>query len=283
MKKIILGIAALAFFATSCKNDKSETVTPDPPKAADWYITEAVAHPVVNGVVTQDRDSLLYTYNTDKTVNTVEEFNLGGETGYSLYTFVYDQGKLTKVTGKYSKTAAAETLKEFRYSGANLVRMFNPGEANSNYDSLVYDNNKLIKAVKIRTDKTANRILEYTWENNNVTVEKEYRPDMNTNEMVINYTRKYTYNDVANPFKSLALAYYLLGDQMNDANHLSAHEMTARERGTPAGTTYDFYTVTREQNDKKLTISETSWLKTLSTDPNKAEYITTYKYTDLNK
>lgn len=283
MKKIILGIAALAIFAVSCKSDKNETVTPDPPKPADWYITVAVAHPIVNGVATQDADSLLYTYNADKTVNTIEEYNIGAETGYALYTYTYDQGKLTKLTAKYSKTGATETVKEFRYSGANLVRMFEPGQANSNYDSLVYENNKLIKFVKIRAEKTANRTLEYTWENNNVTVEKEYRPDVNTHEMVINYTRKYTYNDVANPYKSLALAYYLQGDQMNSANHLSAHEMTARERGTPAGTTYDFYTVTREQNDKKLTISETNWLKTLSTDPNKAQDITTYKYTDLNK
>lgn len=281
MKKIILGIAALAMFAVSCKSDKSEIVTPEP-KQADWYITGAVSHPIVNGAATQDTDSLLYTYNADKTVNTLEEFNVGTETGYAFYSFVYDQGKLTKLTAKYSKTGATETLKEFRYSGANLVRMFNPGEAATNYDSLVYDNNKLIKFVTI-SNGNANRTLEYTWENNNVTVEKEYKPDANTHEMVILYTRKYTYNEVTNPFKSLALVYYLLGDQTDGANHLSAHEMTARERSTPTGTTSNFYTITREQNDKKLTISDTSWLKVLATDPNKAQYITTYKYIDLNK
>lgn len=280
MRKLILGLTALTMLASSCKKkDKKDTITP----ANDWYITTAVATQVRDGIITKNQDSILYTYNADKTLHTAEEFSIdNGLTYYDLLTFVYDNGKLVKLNRQNSRAEPPATILEFQYTGQLLTRSYAPGQTATNYDSLVYENNKVVTLAKVRSGKI-DKILEYTWDGSNIATEKQHKWDAANRLKVLLQSHQYRYNDVANARKTQAFPYYLLADQGGSAQLLSAHELTNRSTINTIGAETDFVSYTRERNDKQQTVADTSWYKATAADPKKAGYITTYKYTDLGK
>jgi hypothetical protein len=283
MKKVLLGMAALAFFAASCTDDKSDTVTPDPPKTEEWYLTGIVVRDIDNsGAVSADKDSMVMTYNTDKTFNTLEEITGENAAYYALVKFIYNQQKVTKITLQESKTGAAETIYECIYSGDQLVRFFEPGLSATSYDSLVYENNKVVKVFQVRADKRNNKSWEYTWQNNNVTEEREFNANPTTYNLELVSIRKYTYNNVANPYRPLANFLLMKGDNP-DIPQLSANERTSYTVANAQSVVSHIYNYTRSANDKGLTVADTMWHKTPAEITAKADYISTYKYADLNK
>ncbi|MBO9732705.1 MAG: hypothetical protein J7623_28940 [Chitinophaga sp.] len=280
MRKLILGFAALTMLISSCKKkDKKETVTP----ANDWYITTSIATQVRDGIVTKNQDSVLYTYNADKTLHTAEEFSVdNGLTYYDLLTFVYDNGKLVKLNRQNGRVESPATILEFRYAGNLLTRSYAPGQATTNYDSLVYENNKVVALVKVRSGKI-DKILEYTWDGNSVATEKQFNWDVANHLKVLSLSHQYGYNDVANARKTLAFPYYLLGDQGGSAHLLSAREITNRSTINTLGAETDFISYTRDRDNQQLTVADTSWYKATAGGTKTAGYITRYKYTDLSK
>ncbi|MEZ2443107.1 hypothetical protein AB6805_15395 [Chitinophaga sp. RCC_12] len=282
MKKVLLGMAALAFFAASC-TDKSDVVTPDPPKTEEWYLTGIVVRDIDNsGGISADKDSMTITYNTDKTFSTLEEITGENAAYYALVKLVYNQQKITKVTLQESKTGAAETIYECTYSGDQLIRFFEPGFAATSYDSLVYENNKVVKVFQVRADKRNNKSWEYTWQNNNVTEVREFEANPVTYKLELASIEKYTYNTVANPYKPLANFLLLKGDNP-DIPLLSANEQTSYTVANAQNVVSHIYSYTRSVNDKGLTVADTMWHKTPAESTAKADYISAYKYTDLNK
>jgi hypothetical protein len=283
MKKVLLGMAALAFFAASCTDDKSDIVTPDPPKTEDWYLTGIRVRDFNdNGTISTDKDSMVIAYNTDKTFNTLEEIAGENAAYYALVKLIYNQQKVTKVTLQESKTGAAETIYECTYSGDQLVRFFEPGHAATEYDSLVYENNKVVKVFQVRIDKHNNKSWEYTWLNNNVTEAKEFNANPTTYNLELAAILKYTYNNVANPYKPLANYLLVQGDNP-DISLLSANERTSYTVSNAQNVVSHIYNYTRSVNDKGLTVADTMWHKTPAETTAKADYASDYKYTDLNK
>lgn len=283
MKRVLLGMTALAFFAASCTDDKSDIVTPDPPKTEDWYLTGIVVTEMDNsGNVTADKDSMVMTYNTDKTFNTLEETAGENATYYALVKFVYNQQKVTKITLQESKTGTAETVYECTYSGDQLVRFFEPGFSATSYDSLVYENNKVVKVFQVRTDKHNNKSWEYTWQNNNVTEAREFNANPTTYNLELTAIQKFTYNNVANPYRPLANFLLLKGDNP-DIPQLSANERVSYTVANAQNVVSHIYNYTRSANDRGLTVADTMWHKTPAESTAKADYISAYKYTDLNK
>lgn len=255
MKKILLGMTALAIFMSSCtKNDKSDPIIVDPPMSA-WYITGVIGTEVDgnSGAISVVKDSMVISYNADKTFSSLEEIE---GTYYQLIKLVYDQLKVSKVTSQSSKAGDAKTRYEVRYAGDNIVRIFEPGKADVQYDSLVYDNNKLVKVVHVEADKRSNRQFEYTWTNNNVTEEKEYRPDQTTGEFKLSFVRKYAYNNAPNLLKPLS-NYGLMGGDAPNVLTFSANEVVSRTVTMPDGSVMDTYTWSRSVSENKLTLTDT--------------------------
>lgn len=98
-------MAALAVFASSCGDKKSETVTPDPPAVAQQFLTGIINfHIDNNGALSPYVDSFVINYNADKTFNTREEIRKGpASESYLLYKLVYNQQKVTKLLLQYGK------------------------------------------------------------------------------------------------------------------------------------------------------------------------------------
>ncbi|MEC5144326.1 hypothetical protein [Chitinophaga sp. 212800010-3] len=276
MKKVLLGVAALALFAAACKNDKKDDITPVP-TTEDWNIS---------GAVDTDNDSLIYTYNADKSINTIEEATVNNPDGYyRLFRFSYDNGKPVRVTIKKKKTDTEVTYKQFVYSGNRLVRIDNffdiMDQATSiaaSRDTLVYENDKLVKVEK-GAGNGSDRKREFTWTGNSITAEKEYRPVNNT--LTLSYNRTFTYSDKANPAKTLSYAYFLIGDQSNTYN-LSDNFITSRKVINHLGVPDGEYTWGRSFDNKGLMLTDTTTYKSGSGGKTET-YVTRYKYIDLNK
>lgn len=274
-------MAALAVFMTSCKDDKNQTVTPDPPRPSAWYLTTVISRDVESGELSDMKDSMVITYNADKVISSLEETVEPNAVYYAMVKLQYDQLKVTKLTTQDSKTGTAKTEYECRYAGNNLVRFFHPGEADINYDSLVYDNDKIVKVLQVRAEKRNQKRYDYTWQGNNVTTEKEFRPNA-TNELELSFIRTFTYNEVPNPMRPMSNYFLMQGDNPNVA-YLSANELNTRSEATPDSKVFDIYKYTRAVNDLHMTAVDTFWRNNIAAGTTVPVTISHYKYTDLSK
>lgn len=285
MKKTWLCMAALALMAASCSSNKSDdAVIPETPKTGEWYLSEIIRRDVNNdGTVSSYKDSTVITYNPDKTFNSREEFKGAVPSYYGLYKVVYDQKNITKLTLQSGKTASAALVAEARNTNNQLVRYFEPGYADSRYDSLVYENNKIVRVVYIHEDKRNNAKWEYTWQNDNVVEEREFRANPTTLALELTGITKHTYSDAPNVSRPMA-GYHLLRQSSPNVQQLSANEVNNSTLAKADGTVFAEYTYRRSLNDKKLPDTDTCWYKNVTANtPAQAITIYHYKYIDLNK
>lgn len=287
MKHTWLSIAVIAAMATSCSSSKSDDVTPDTPKVPEWYLSEMVIryeykdNPLIKpGTI----DSIIRTYNPDKTFNTMETFrgpraSLGPT--YSLYKAFYNQQKVSKMTYQDSKTGTPEVINETRYVNNQLTRFFKPGLEATRYDSVVYENNKMVKVVHIDTIPSMSKIWEYTWENDNVVERKDYINVSNEGWKLIGI-RKYDYTDFPNMSKSSASYFLLWGGAPDDAMFSTNAIRSISTYGTNGELFYK-YTRSYSMNDNNLPATDTLWYTNAVAGTHQLYSVTRIKYIDLNK
>ncbi|WP_223151294.1 hypothetical protein [Chitinophaga varians] len=278
-------MATLAFMAASCSSSKSDdAVTPEIPKTGEWYLSEIIRRDVDNtGTVSSYEDSTVITYNPDKTFNSREEFKGAVPSYYGLYKVVYDQQNITKLTLQSSKTAAAQLITEARNTNNQLVRYFEPGYANSRYDSLVYENNKIVRVVYTHEDKRNNAKWEYTWQNDNLVEERMYQANPTTLVLELTHITKHTYSDVPNVSRPMA-GYHLLRQSDPNVQQLSANEVNSTTLAKADGIVYAEYSYRRSLNDKKLPDTDTCWYRNIANNtPRQPITVSHYKYIDLAK
>jgi hypothetical protein len=217
MKKLFLGMAAIAMMAVACKkdDDTNRGGGPDP----------VVPVSLISKVYTEN-DTVRYTYNKDFTLSTV---GYGDDTDYSLDSIVYANGKPVKVMTTTAKGGTFVLTREFVYDGKNLVRVKYANGAGAivpeKYDSLVYDvMGKPTKYYK-HNNGYAFRSGEFTWDTKgNVTSEKSYGAE---NQLPSYYgIESYTYDDkFSRP--TLYWILFFMGDQLSPSP-ISFNNMTSQ-------------------------------------------------------
>ncbi|NML39927.1 hypothetical protein HHL17_22190 [Chitinophaga sp. G-6-1-13] len=287
MKRIWFNMAVCAVITSSCSGSKSDDVTPNPPPAPQWYLSETVIryeyrnNPLIKpGTI----DSIVMTYNPDKTLHTHEEFrgprnNFGAS--YSLYNAFYDRQKVTKMTYQNSKTGTPEVVNETRYVNNQLVRFFKPGFETTRYDSLVYENNKIVKAVHIDDQPLRSKMWEYTWDNGNLVEIKAYIyvPDEGWKPGGIT---KIEYTDMPNMGLASA-AYGLLWGGAPSIAQLSANTSRSTAAYSIDGKLLYKYARTYSMNENNLPAIDSLWYTDAVAGTPLLYSVSQLKYIDLNK
>lgn len=275
MNKMFLAVLAFTLLIVSCTRDTNDNVDPEVPAPADeWYQTASVLYRYDETGKVAYRDSSLILYNPDKTLKSFTTYYKDDiETDYFLKQFVYENGKVTKTLASVEKDKVPEPDAQFLYSGNHIVSIKRVDGIS--YDSLVYNNNQLIKLMTISTENQS-RTKEFKWENNNLIEENEYMPNPDTKELELRYTRKYTYSNLPNPYKSINTTLFLYG--------LDPLILCANKYKTCTvykfGVLHDEYTIASGVNDKGLIVADTMQYRSVSG----LSYSTTtiYKYDKLN-
>ncbi|MBC9909483.1 hypothetical protein [Chitinophaga varians] len=284
MKKVWLGMTALALMAASCSSNKSDDiVTPEVPKTPDWRVTGIIGvHLDNNGEPAKIKDSTVFAYNPDKTFNFRETFQSETMDFYFKYTAGYDKNNIVSLTRQFGLTGTPKVITETRLLNNQIVRYYEPGYANTRYDSLVYENNRIVKVVFKHEDIRAHKIWEYTWQGDNVVEEKAYMTNQSTLAMELVSIYKHTYSDVPNIFKSMT-ALHLLREYIPNVQQLSANMLQTTTVTDGAGKLQYQIIRSRSMNDKNLPATDTARQQDFGAFPGTSTYVSHYKYIDLNK
>nr|WP_295864066.1 hypothetical protein [uncultured Chitinophaga sp.] len=286
MKKVWPGMAALAIMAASCSSSKStEIVTPEIPKTPEWRLAGTIGTVLDEaGVVSPIADSIVITYNADKTFHSRESFQGAAFDFYFLYTAGYHQKDMVSLTRKFGLTGTPKVITEAYNDNHQLVRYFEPGYPDTRYDSLVYENNKIAKILFKHENILYHRIWEYTWQGDNLVEAKFYMTNQNTLAMELTSITTFTYNDAPSVFRPLA-GYHLLRDAvLPETELLSANMPSSRTITDAKGKVYRIDTHTYSMNDKNLPETDTTRSQYFHDMPAQTDtYIRHYKYIDLNK
>ncbi|NML39928.1 hypothetical protein HHL17_22195 [Chitinophaga sp. G-6-1-13] len=284
MKKVWLGMAALALMAASCSGNKSDDiVTPEVPKTPDWRVAGIIGvHLDDKGEASNIIDSTVFAYNPDKTFSFRETFQ--GETMdfYFKYTVGYDKNNIVNLTRKFGLTGTPKVITETHLLNNQIVRYFEPGYANTRYDSLVYENNKIVKVVFKHEDIRAHKIWEYTWQGDNVVEERAYMTNQGTLAMELVSIYKHTYSNVPNIFKSMT-GLHLLREYIPNVQQLSANMVNTTTITDATGKLQYQFAHSRSMNDKNLPATDTVRQQTFGSFPGASSSVSHYKYIDLNK
>lgn len=139
----------------------------------------------------------------------------------------------------------------------------------------------MLKVINVNEDNNVTT-WEYTWQNDNVTTIKEFYKKTTADKAELSGTKKYTYSNVPNARKAMG-AYLLVRGSQPSVEDLSANEWDVASYASPAGVEYARYTMTRTLNENKMTATDTSRYKNVTTGVTQTTNIGRYKYTDLSK
>ncbi|MBC9909484.1 hypothetical protein [Chitinophaga varians] len=287
MKRVWFYMTVYAVIAGSCGSKKSDDITPVFPPSPEWRLSETVIryaygnNPLIKPGVT---DSIITTYNPDKTFHTQEQFrgpraNSGAT--YYLYTALYDQQQVAKITYQHSKTGTPEIVNETRYVNHQLVRFFKPGLETTRYDSVVYENNKIVKVIHIDDPVSMSRKWEYAWEHDNLKEVKYYVYAPNEGWKDISVTR-YDYTDIANMLKSAAPCFLLWGGAP-DASTFSANALRSTTTFATDGKILYTYTLSYTLDENNLPATDSLWYTDAVAGTRQLYSVSRSKYIDLNK
>lgn len=284
MKKVWLGMAALALLAASCSSSKSDgIVTPEIPKTPDWRVAGSIGvHIEDNGEAAPIIDSTVYAYNPDKSFSFRETFQSATMDFYFKYTVGYDKNNIVSLTRKFGLEGTPKVITETRVLNGQVVRYFEPGYADTRYDSLVYENNRIVRVLFKHEDIRAHKIWEYTWQGDNVVEEKAYMTNQGTLAMELVSIYKHTYSNVPNIFRSMA-GLHLLREYIPNVQQLSANMVNTTTITNAAGQVETIFLHSRSMNDKNLPATDTVRQQTFGSTPGTSIYVLRYKYIDLNK
>lgn len=285
MKKVWLSIAALALMAAGCSSSKStEIVIPETPKTPEWRLAEIIIAGVdQTGAVSPLTDSIVLTYNADKTFRSYESFRGTARDFYFLYTMGYDQQGVASLTRKFGLTGTPKVIAEAYNDNHRLIRYFEPGYADTRYDSVAYENNKIVKIVYKHENIRYHRIWEYTWQGDNLVEERAYMTNQSTLAMELTGTITYTYSKAPNVFKPMG-GYHLLRDAVIPGTwQLSANMPATRTIADAKGKVYSIDTYSLALNEKGLAERDTCRQENFVGVPGITTIISHYKYIDLNK
>jgi len=276
-----------AVIAGSCGSKTSNDVMPVFPPSPVWRLSETVIryeyrnNPLIKPGIT---DSIITTYNPDKTFHTREQFRgPRGNSGatYYLYTAWYDQRQVSKMTYQNSKTGTPEIVNETRHVNQQLIRFFKPGQETTRYDSVVYENNKIVKVIHIDDQIAMSKKWEYAWEYDNLKEMKYYVYAPNEGWKHVSVTR-YDYTDIANMLNSAA-PYFLLWGGTPDATTFSANALRSSTTFTADGKILYRYTRSYTLDENNLPATDSLWYTDAVAGTQQLYSVSRSKYIDLNK
>jgi hypothetical protein len=280
MNKMFLGLLALSLTAISCSHDTTDDIVPDPPVAADeWYMTKIFGNRYdETGQKEEGLDSTVMLYNPDKTLKSIISYFLNPGLDFSTTQFIYENGKIINTMSAYESSVVPTLLQTFSYSGDKVVKIKIADRGEGSYDSLVYNDNHLIKIITASNEPYQNKRREFKWENNNVIEENEYRPNAVTKELELRYVRKYTYSNLPNPYKSIRATCFLwyLEPLMLCDNRFKTCTIYK------AGILYEEYTTSSGVNDKGLIVTDTLRYKPISVSLPAFSTVSVFQYEKLN-
>lgn len=264
-------MSALALLFGSCSTAKTDEVIPE-----DWYLESNIATEYTAGNVTAGPQTVNYLYNADKTLHAIEYYQ-ESDNSYSYLEFVYSNGRFIKTNITSTKGGAMRPYQEFLYSGANLVKVTDAdADPVSPYDSLVYDNNRIVKAFT----GFSQSVKEYKWENNNVVEAKDYR--LINGQMALRFIQQFTYSNIPNPAKTMAIPYYLWNAESNPTL-LSANKFKTRTIAGADGIPYSEFTVTYALNEKGLSAGDTTWYRDITGVNPPSHWVSKLTYVNLGE
>lgn len=217
MKKVMLGLTAMALIFAACKKDDASPET--------YYLSKIIE------VGEDGNDTTFISYNADNTFK--ELYSSAGDEFYGEGP-AYEGGKIVAIMERSSFNPTSHKTKSFVYTGNNVTRVnywsTQDGQTTpaSIYDSLVYVNGKLSEFhhADVNMDGYSTKYV-LTWEGDNVKTCTTYMKQAGSDYSLFDVT-KYTYDTRPALYKLLTGNYYWLSD-LTSFDYLSANNVTKEE------------------------------------------------------
>lgn len=270
MKKVMLGLTAMALIFAACKKDDASPET--------YYLTKMIE------VGEDGNDTTFISYNADNTFKEIlYSYTSNGAVEFYAQGPVYEGGKITGIQERDSDNPANRTTRSFVYTAGVISKVTYYGDANGDgvpdtdrYDSLVYTAGKLTEFYALNAAQRDYPIkYTLTWEGNNVKTASTYFKQPGT-EYTLHSISKYTYDNKP-AFQQLLGNFQWLND-LTSFDYLSANNVTKEEVFNEENILRSTYTnvYTYEGNLLKMVDSEDKYIEPATTETYKVklEYTT---------